>query len=360
LENKVKQLERLLVERVKELKCLFEISKICQEYDENLPAKLLQLSNQLKSGWEFPELLEVYIEIEEIKVGIFPKTKRILQSKLTIDNQDKGQILVYYPNDSIIFLDEEQDLLNQIGIEISAYIERFKQRERDKKIEEILRGNDRLNILSELTAGIAHELNTPLGSILGYSEILLKSEKENHKKKDLQKIISATKNAREIVKRLMYFSCEMPQQFSHLNMNELITENIGFLNRQLLEKSINLQFILDETIPLTRIDAVQFSQVLFNLVLNSINAVSHNGNITIQTKRQKEFIQLLISDDGIGISKENQANIFKPFFTTKPVGEGTGLGLSVVHGIVKAHNGTISLNSSEENGTTFNIQFPIN
>lgn len=360
MEERIKYLEKLLVERVKELSCLFEISKICQKYDDNLSEKLNKLANETKKGWEFPEQLAVFIEVNDLIIGNLPKTEKTLQTKLIIDGQEKGQILVYYPSGKNDFLKEEQDLLHQIGIEIAAYIERYLKRERDKKIEEILRGNDRLTILAELTAGIAHELNTPLGSILGYSEILLKSEKENSKRKDLQKIISATKNAREIVKRLMYFSCEMPQQFSLLNMNELISENIGFLNRQLTEKKVNLTFDLDISIPLIRLDAVQFSQVLFNLVLNAISAVKPNGNIAIHTKLIQDNIQLVISDNGIGISQENQAHIFKPFFTTKPTGEGTGLGLSVVHGIVKAHNGSISLTSEEGKGTSFNLLFPLN
>lgn len=360
LEKRVKYLESLLVERIKELKCLFEISKICQKYDDKLIDKLQQLATEIKNGFKFPERLVVYIQLNALEIGTSPQGEKSLKTDLVIDNQECGKIIVSYSNQDYDFLSEENDLLHQIGFEVSAFIERYTQREKDKKIAEVLRGNDRLNILSELTAGIAHELNTPLGSILGYSEILLKSEKENHKKKDLQKIISATKNAREIVKRLMYFSCEMPQQFAHLNMNELISDNIGFLNRQLQEKNIILKFDLDNSIPSTRLDAVQFSQVLFNLVLNAINAVPENGTITIQTKLLEDKIQLEISDNGIGINKANQLNIFKPFFTTKPTGEGTGLGLSVVHGIIKAHNGTISLVSEVGKGTTFTLQFPIN
>ena len=125
-------------------------------------------------------------------------------------------------------------------------------------------------------------------------------------------------------------------------------------------QKVNLTFDLDISIPLIRLDSVQFSQVLFNLVLNALSAVKPNGIIAIQTKLIQDNIQLVISDNGIGISQENQAHIFKPFFTTKPTGEGTGLGLSVVHGIVKAHNGSISLTSEEGKGTSFNLLFPLN
>lgn len=356
-------LKQLLNERVKELRCLFEISKICQQYDADLTSTLKKIVAQIPEGWQFPDRLEVYFRLDSIEFGEKVNNRSSQQTDIIVNGEIRGEIAVYYPDvDASLFsfLDEEVDLLNQIGIETASFIERMEQREKDKKIAEVLRGNDRLNILGELTAGIAHELNTPLGNILGYAELLMKSERDATKKGDIQKILSSAKNAREIVKRLMYFSCEMPQQFSYANMNDLIRENIGFLQKQLLENEVLLRLELDEKIPPIRLDSVQFSQILFNLILNAINAVEKGGEIHVKTERLQTEVQLQIIDNGRGISKEDQSRIFQPFFTTKPKGEGTGLGLSVVHGIVNAHNGKISVQSNEGMGTIFTLAFPIN
>lgn len=358
-------LRELLNERVKELKCLYEISKICQDVTCPMDAILARILEVVPEGWQYPDRLKVHLKLDTIELGVFEQGQDIvfLESTLTIQNVNRGKIIVGYTdvNEKLFsFLPEELQLLNQISHEISSYVERNEQREKDAKMEQILRGNDRLNILSELTAGIAHELNTPLGNILGYAELLQRSEKEPLKRNDIQKIISSTKNAREIVKRLMYFSCDMPQQFSLANINDLINENIGFLQKQIIDNQVKIEMNLDDAVPLIRLDGLQFSQVLFNLILNAIGAIEKGGKVKITTLANREKLILKIKDNGKGISKENQQLIFQPFFTTKPTGEGTGLGLSVVHGIVKGHGGGIEVESEIGVGTEFSITFPIN
>lgn len=357
-----KYLEALLNERVKELKCLFEVSKLCQDLNSPIHSILSKIHALIPEGWQFPDRLEVYLKIDDYELGVFDSQSVFLETIIKVNDINRGLIRVTYPDVDqklFSFLDEESPLLQQIGLETASYIERFEQREKEKKIEEVLRGNDRLNILGELTAGIAHELNTPLGNILGYAELLQKSEVDGLKRSDIQKIISSAKNAREIVKRLMYFSCEMPQQFSMSNINDLIHENVGFLQKQLLENQIKIKFELDEKIPLIRLDALQFSQVLFNLVLNAVSAMDIGGEITIKTAYSSSDLILKIKDNGKGISEENKQLIFQPFFTTKPTGEGTGLGLSVVHGIVKGHGGEIFVESEIGVGAEFILSFPL-
>lgn len=361
-----KYLKELLNERVKELKCLYEISKLCHDLASPLHVVLEKIVNLIPEGWQFPDRLNVHLKIDDFEIGEVEIKEGVvfIESDLNIQNVNRGWIKVAYSEVDeklFSFLDEELQLLNQISLEISSYVERFEQRERDAKMEAVLRGNDRLNILGELTAGIAHELNTPLGNILGYAELLQKSEIDSLKKNDIQKIISSAKSAREIVKRLMYFSCEMPQQFSMSNINDLIHENLGFLQKQMSDHQVKVSLNLSELIPLVRLDGVQFSQVLFNLMLNAINAMEKGGEIELSTFVEGESAVIMkIKDNGKGISQEHQQLIFQPFFTTKPKGEGTGLGLSVVHGIVKGHGGEISVVSKPGAGTEFTITFPLN
>lgn len=352
----------LLKERVKELNCLYEISKIYQEYDSPIKDTLNKIIETIPQGWQYPKELSVYIVFDDKVYGKKNNSNTDISAytNIEINGELRGKIVVYYKTkNKFVFLDEEQPLLNTIGTETASFIERIEQREKEKIMVEKMRLNDRLAVLGELTASIAHELNTPLGNILGYAELLKKGEVNPVKKADAQKIISSAKNAREIVKKLMYFSCEMPQQFGLININEQIEENIGLLNKQLNDNNVELRLLLTDNIPLIRLDKLQFSQLLFNLILNAINAIKHDGKITISTKINNNQLIIKIKDNGKGMSKENQSKIFQPFFTTKPKGEGTGLGLAVVHGIVKNHKGTIEVNSEINKGTEFMITFPI-
>jgi signal transduction histidine kinase len=352
----------LLNERVKELNCLYEISKICQEYNKPFKTTIAKIIKTIPQGWQYPKHLKVYLVFDKKVFGDKPETNTSVKasSKIIIKKENRGEIVVYYKEEKDhFFLEEEQPLLDKIGLEIAIFIERLEQREKEVLMAEKMRYNDRLVVLGELTAGIAHELNTPLGNILGYAELLKKAELNPIKKADTQKIISSAKNAREIVKRLMYFSCEMPQQFGLANINEQIEENIGLLQKQLDDNQVQLQLNLADNIPLIRLDKLQFSQLIFNLVLNAINAMSSKGEITITTKVNSKEVLLSIKDNGSGISEANKTKIFQPFFTTKPKGEGTGLGLAVVHGIVQNHKGTIEVNSTINKGTEFIITFPI-
>jgi signal transduction histidine kinase len=357
-----RNISQLLNERVKELNCLYEISKICQNYTQALKVTINEIITAIPQGWQYPEQLNVYLLFDGKDYGVKPKDKLVTKasSSININSTRRGRVTVYYEEDkNHFFLAEEQPLLDKIGIEIATFIERFEQRKKEELIAEKMRYNDRLTVLGELTAGIAHELNTPLGNILGYAELLKKSEIDPTKKADTQKIISSAKNAREIVKRLMYFSCEMPQQFGLANINEQIEENIGLLQKQLTDNQVQLQLNLVENIPLVRLDKLQFSQLIFNLVLNAINAMNTKGEIKISTQINSKDVLLSIKDNGTGMSEENKMKIFQPFFTTKPKGEGTGLGLAVVHGIVQNHKGTINVISTLNKGTEFIITFPI-
>ena len=347
-----------LNERVKELNCLYKISIICQDLNSDISFVLHQIIKIIPLGWQFPKDLKVKINFDGENYGENFSNENLVKinSDLLVKDVIRGCIVVAYSvNTNNKFIEEEIPLLNKIGIETSNFIERFEQRQTEKLLAEKMKQNDRLHVLGELTAGIAHELNTPLGNILGYAELLKKSEVQ-----PLQKIIISAKNAREIVKKLMYFSCDMPQNFNWIDLNEHILENISLLDNQILKKNIQLVLNLDNDLPKLKIDALQFTQVLFNLVLNAIHSMEKNGKLTISTGFKNDFIQLSIKDNGKGIPDEIKEKIFQPFFTTKIDEQGTGLGLSLAYDIVvKGHGGRLEVESVEEAGTTFIISLPI-
>nr|MBP6643551.1 sensor histidine kinase [Flavobacteriales bacterium] len=237
--------------------------------------------------------------------------------------------------------------------------ERNERRERKALLEVRMRSNDRLTILAEITAGIAHELNTPLGNVLGYAELLKKDETERERRSDLQRIIDSALIGREIVKKLMYFSCEMPAQFLIADANKALRDTVHLLAQRLEQQRVSVQWSLSRTPPMLRIDQVQFAQVVSNLVLNAAAAMPRGGTIAIASDHTPTAVTITIADTGTGIDAEHLKKIFQPFFTTKPTGEGTGLGLAVVHGMIKGHGGNVSVESTVGKGTTFTLSFPV-
>lgn len=348
-----------LTERVKELECLYNISRIVTIHKNDIKKALELIIEEIPKGWQHPNLVCAYLKYGENELGTKPKNEKFQSVTLQIAPNVKGELFIYYkaPSQEVIsevFLREEQALLNQIGYEISSLIELDLKKKQELVIQEKLRFNDRLNVLGELTAGIAHELNTPLGNIIGYTELLQKDEKDFDKKNDLEKVLKSAMHAREIVKKLMFFSCEMPTQFKKVDLNKLIKDAIDLLKIQLSNKSIKVNMRCSEDLPKLNLDAIQFTQVIFNIVLNAIDAMENEGLLTISTNKMHKDVRLRISDNGGGIPKDAIDKLFQPFYTNKSQ-NGTGLGLSVSHGIVQAHKGRIEVDSTVGKGTQFTI-----
>ncbi len=352
-----------LRERIKELQCLYAVARIAQHPELGLEAMLTAIVRTMPQGWQFPDELGVSLVVDDTDYGSAAHATRTMQAPITIDKEPRGRLTVRYPDGTHtdaaeLFLPEEQDLIDRLAAEVAMIVERHEKREQRAKMEAHLRHNDRLMLLSELTAGIAHELNTPLGNVLGYAELLKKNEGDPARRDDLQRIIDSAIIGREVVKKLMYFSCEMPSQFRLMDVNELVHGALRLVHRQCTERQVRVEFHLAEALPAVRLDPVQFEQVIINLALNAIAAMPRAGLLRITTRREGDSVRIDVADNGSGIPPDALRKIFQPFFTTKPTGEGTGLGLSVVHGIIKGHNGDITVDSTPGQGTTFHLTFP--
>lgn len=351
-----------LAERVKELECLYKISQISGNFKTDLVKALTLILAEIPKGWQFPELMQTYLVYGNMEYGIKPKDEMYQSCSFEIHPNIKGCLFVYFekdkePNNGQKFLIEEQALLKQIVHEISGLIELDEKRKSERLIQEKLKHSDRLNLLGELTAGIAHELNTPLGNIIGFTELLLKDESDPNKISDLNRVLKSSKHASEIVKKLLFFSCEMPSQFKKSNLNKVIKDCIDLLKIQINEKQIQVNLNLNLEIPLFKFDAIQITQVIFNMVLNAIHAMDLQGQLSIVTKQENKNIVLIIQDNGTGIPQNDLEKIFQPFNSNKE--NGAGLGLAVTHGIVQAHKGRIKVESKEGEGTCFTIYLPI-
>lgn len=231
-----------------------------------------------------------------------------------------------------------------------------------RRTQQELLHKEKLAGMGQLAAGVAHELNNPLGSILLYSNIVYKelSQGDSHRG-DLEIVIAETNRCKTIVRNLLDFARQNHVEAKPLDLNALATELVE--KQQALPKFEKVQIALKlGSIPSIQADPAQVRQVLINLMENGADSMASlgGGTLTVATEQAPfgQGVRVLISDTGVGISEENRAKLFTPFFTTKPVGQGMGLGLAIVYGIVKMHGGQIQVQSKEGEGTTIAVTLP--
>jgi signal transduction histidine kinase len=248
-----------------------------------------------------------------------------------------------------------------VAREVSLIIERRHTEEEKTRLQDQLRHADRLATIGQLAAGVAHELNEPLGSILGFAQLTKKSpDLHRQAAEDIERIEKASLHAREVVRKLMLFSRQMPPQKSRVAVNQLVEEGFYFLESRCAKEGIEVARSLAPNLPDITADRSQLHQVLVNLVVNAIQAMPGGGRLTVATRAEGEdHIAITVEDTGVGMSEDVLRQIFVPFFTTKDVSEGTGLGLSVVHGIITAHGGSVNVESQAGRGTEFEIRLPV-
>lgn len=356
--------EDKLRERIKELTCLYEVTSIIVNCDyDQIETSLEAIAYCMEKAWLHVDDTFVIISTESYTFKTPTPQPKLVSLKLSIKvfNKDVGYIEVGYPASRYSqseFLEEEHKLLQNICLDVGNLLERKQIRDNEIVIKRQMERADRLNILGEITAGIAHELNTPLANILGFSELLQSRITDPKSIKDLERIVDNTIFCREVVKKLMFFTCEMPQNLEIVHLNPVVQNVLNLLDPTFKKQKITYTQSFNKKNIELRADTVQLTQVFFNLLINAIYYSPENGNIDIKVAEIKDRIHIKITDEGSGIDKNIEDKIFEPFFTTKPMGEGTGLGLSVVHGIVNSHKGSILHKPNKPKGTVFILDLP--
>jgi PAS domain S-box-containing protein len=235
----------------------------------------------------------------------------------------------------------------------------------EKQLEEThlqLVNSEKMASLGKLAAGIAHEINNPMGGILIYSSLLVEAlEGDDSRRQDLEKIVQEATRCKEIVKSLLEFSRQTEPKMEATDINKAIIDGLFFLENQALFHNIEIMKNLAPGLPRVRGNASQLKQVFMNIIVNAAEAMHESGTLTITTglSGDKKEIWVDFADTGEGIPQENLSKIFDPFFTTKEVGKGTGLGLSTSYGIIDEHGGRIVVESQVRKGTTFRIELPV-
>jgi PAS domain S-box-containing protein len=363
----LRESEHALQERVKELTCLYSLAKIIERPGISLEEILKGIVKLLPPAWLYPEIAAARITLDEHSYSTpnFRDGGQKQSANIVVAEEPRGSIEVVYSEkkpelDEGPFLKEERNLIEAISREVALIVER-KQTEKDKeRLQEQLRHADRLATIGQLSAGIAHELNEPIGAILGFAQLVKKYPGLSELAiQDIEKITKASLHAREVVKKLMLFARQMPPQKIRVNLNQVIEEGLYFLESRCAKEGIKVARSFSPNLPEIIADSAQMTQVLVNIVVNAIQAMPGGGKLTIRTNASDRFVSLTVEDTGVGMSEKAVKQIFLPFFTTKDVGQGTGLGLPVVHGIITSHGGSINVDSKVGQGTKFEIHLPI-
>lgn len=356
-----------LRERVKELSCLYGIALLVEKPNISLDEILQGITDLLPPAMLYPKIAcaQIVFDGKFYTTTGFKNVKDKLSVDIMINDEKRGIIEVGYTENKVEldegpFLKEERDLIDTVASEVVLIVERRKTAEDKERLQNQLRHADRLATIGQLAAGVAHELNEPLGNILGFAQLAKKSgQLPKQTDKDIDNIVMASLHAREVIKKLMFFARQMPPKKVQVNLNQLVEDGLYFLKSRCEKEGIEIVRSFSSNLPEITVDPSQLYQVFVNLAVNAIQAMPRGGKLIIGTFTGDGHITLAIQDNGVGISEENMKQIFVPFFTTKGIGEGTGLGLSVAHGIVTAHGGTIKVMSKSGQGSRFEVKLPL-
>ncbi|MBF0530798.1 MAG: hypothetical protein HQK55_16330 [Deltaproteobacteria bacterium] len=356
-----------LQERVKEMTCLYGLSRIFESSGKNLFDQLKELAALLPPAMLYADIASAQIVFDDWKISTpgFRRGRPVLQADVLVRGVRRGRIKIKYARekpelDEGPFLKEERQLLDLVARELSWAIERqILEQERSEMLEQF-RQADRSSLLGQLAGYVAHEVNEPLTTILGFAQLALKaSGLPSGATDDLHKIVAAAMHAREIIRKPLSITGNTPLHEGALSLNKAVQDIANLFRHRCAGKDIKLEVNLTPNLPPIEAAPSHLRQIVSNLVLNAIQASSPGKSITLITGREEgSNVCLIVKDTGAGMTEEVLKQVFTPFFTTKPKGQGTGLGLPVVKDLVTAQGGEITIESLPGQGTTIRIGWP--
>ena len=312
----------------------------------------------------------VQVPLNDLENGARKLASGDLEQTIPVRSADEfGQLAASF-NAMTAALKNSRQELQEWGRTLEAKVEKRTQELRIAQAEAV-RG-EKLASVGLLAAGIAHELNNPLTGILTFSHLIRqKMPDASPDAEDLDLVIRETKRCAAIIRRLLDFAREKTPEKKFADLNQIIEDTARIIERPAHLRDIEVTMELDRSLPPVWVDADLLKQVIMNMLVNAQHAIEEKGSITIRSRRCPDarrpetgaepvpMVEISIVDTGCGILEKNLPRVFDPFFTSKEVGKGTGLGLSVSHGIVRAHGGTIEVESKIGEGSTFRVYLPI-
>ena len=282
-----------------------------------------------------------------------------LTQKVEAGTRDEVGALAHSFNEMTFHLREANEKLVEWGKTLERKVD-----ERTRELSEIqahLIQAEKLASIGKLAAGIAHEINNPLGGILIYSHILLEDAPEGDPhRENIKKIVKETTRCKDIVKGLLDFARPREPVRAPMDVRDLLDKCLALTERQALFQNIRVERVFALNLPPVVGDGDQLQQVFMNIIFNAAEAMEGNGTLTLRASfdRERDEVSVAVGDTGHGIREEDRKRLFEPFFTTKEVGKGTGLGLAISFGIVQKHGGTIEVQSEPGRGTIFTVRLP--
>jgi two-component system NtrC family sensor kinase len=267
-------------------------------------------------------------------------------------------------NKEVNFVEEDAKILIILANHMAVAMENAElyRNLREKMVElretqEQLVQSAKLAAIGELASNVAHEINNPLTSIIGFTELAREDDDREMIRNSLDIVEKEALRAREIVKQLLGFARKKPLQLTEVMINDVLRDVVVLSSSQARMSKVKISEEY-ENVPITIGDIDQLKQVFLNIITNAVHAMPHGGTLTIKTSMVGEYIFVTIADTGQGIPQEVRHRIFEPFFSTKK-DSGTGLGLSISYRIIQDHGGRIDVESEEGKGTTFIVRLPI-
>jgi PAS domain S-box-containing protein len=282
--------------------------------------------------------------------------------KQTLATKKPAEAEFYEPNLGKYLHESTSPIFNEEG-EVVGTVHITRDITEQKQQNERLMMADRLVSIGELAAGTAHEINNPLTSVIGFSQLLIERDIPDDIREDLKLIYSEAQRAANVTNNLLTFARKHTPVKQPSQINKIIEDVLKLRAYGHKVKGIEVERHLAPDLPEIMVDYFQMQQVFLNIIINaehSMTEAHNNGTLTITTQKQNSDVSISIADDGTGIPPENLNRIFNPFFTTKEAGKGTGLGLSICHGIVSEHGGKIYAKSRLGKGATVFVELPIN
>ena len=305
-----------LLKRYAFLNCLYQISELVVDGTHAFRKTIQAIIDLVPQAFEYPQKVAAAILLEETRFQSpgFKTSKTSVQKSIVVSGEVRGKLEIGCIQDGSFSLSaegnctiEENKLLEAIAKKIAYIIERKEAWDKKKILEEQLRHADRLATIGQLAAGIAHELNNPLGDILGFAQLASNSPDLNEEVyRDLVKIVKSALYAREIIKKVLYFGRQTHPKEAQADLNKLIGEWIDFFESRCAKSGIQIVVERDEGLPVVKGDPAQLNQVLVNVVINAIQAMPDGGTLTIRTLSQEDWVSIRVEDTGQGIEEENK------------------------------------------------------
>ena len=351
--------EKELQERLRELTCLFNIR---HEFDgdDRLEDTLRRCAEHIRQAMHNPDRKSVEIEINNVKLlseGQFMPSNYVLESSLLVDGRTIGWLRVFSYSSESWHQPFEQDLVWGVGITLSSLIEQ-------RELKAQLIHAEKMAASGRVAAGVAHEINNPLGAIKNSLFILQKAIPKNHPDFQYVELMdSEISRVAGIISQLYDLYKPSSQQIHPVDLNLMVENVLKILQSKIKRRRITVETDLDTTLPKINTSLNQITQVLYNIIENAVQAMdAEGGRLMVKSRVKKRLICLSISDTGPGIPEEILPHIFEPFFSTKGVskasGEGMGIGLSLSRSIMESLGGEISVDTQTSHGTTFVLSFP--